>query len=129
VVLRGDRTHIGDVAVFKTSEEALDFLRRLEAAINHHNKPDPKSRTWSVRVIVHLLDKTGMSRFAAQRKSMPYAGAAVAFLNPGAVHACREFAITYPESDAPDRTIPQETVERINRSYFSKVPFAGADPQ
>jgi len=119
---------IGEVAVFSTIQEAEEFIRQLETALSQHRNPSPNSRTWRVRVMVHLLDAAAIRRYAEERKSQPYPGAAVVFLNRGAVHACQEFEIDYPKSDAPNMILPDWVTARIDTRYCSKNPFAGADP-
>jgi hypothetical protein len=119
---------VGEVAIFPTIQEADGFIRQLEAALSQHRNPSPNSKTWRVWVAVHLLDAAAIRRHAQERNSQPYPGAAVVFLNPGAVHACQEFGIAYPKSSAPNMTLPDWVNPRIDTRYCSKKPFAGADP-
>jgi len=119
---------IGDVALFQTANEADEFLRQLKEGINQRREAAPNSQTWSVPVKVYLLDERAISRYAQERKSQPFAGQAVTFLDRGAVHACHEFGIAYPRSDAPRKVLPSWAEQKINQSYRSTQPFAGADP-
>lgn len=119
---------VGEVAVFPTIQEAEAFIRQLETALSQHRNPSPNSRTWTVWVTVHLLDAAGIRRHALERNSPPYPGAAVVFLNLGAVHACQEFGIAYPKSDASNMVLPDWVNARIDTRYCSNNPFAGADP-
>ncbi|MGC1225362.1 MAG: hypothetical protein WA859_02690 [Candidatus Sulfotelmatobacter sp.] len=119
---------IGDVALFQTANEAAEFLRQLREAISQRRESAPNSQTWSVPVKVYLLDERAISRYAQERKSHPFAGEAVTFLDRGAVHACQEFGIAYTRSDAPQKVLPSWAEQVINQSYRSTRPFAGADP-
>jgi hypothetical protein len=119
---------VGEVAFFDTAKQADQFLQQLRAALDRQRKPNPNARTWSVRATVHLLDQTAINRYAQESKSHPYPGAAVAFLNLGAVHACKEFNIAYTQSDAPHKILPNWAVPSIDSRYCSRNVFAGADP-
>jgi hypothetical protein len=118
---------VGDVFCIDNKKRAEEFEERLREGVTTHGHFS--GRTWRVRVIAYFLYEKELLRCARELGSKPYPGAAVVFLNPGAVHACKEFGLVHQPTSAPFRILPGWAVPTVDVSYRSQSPFGGPDPQ
>ena len=120
------------VALYTKPADAETFLNDLQAGIRQRqldyesNKIQPYS-PGSAQVEVYRLEGIGAQAFAAERKSHAHPSATALFLSRGAVQACKELRLSFPETDdqkAPNKEIPSQAKLVIKGTFRTAEQYA-----